>query len=119
MLSPNSKQNGRSLAMGFGLTATAPSPLRLTAAPDHASRLWYDLHALQHHALDGRAFFAAAAGLGRDIGDALKHIITGGELAESGVLAVEKLGGTVTEKKLRAGGIGMGGARHGDDATHV
>ena len=57
--------------------------------------------------------------LGRQVGDALEHVVAGDELAEGGVLAVEKLGVAVADEKLAAGRVGVGRARHRDDAAHV
>src|SRR5690606_8092680 len=73
-----------------------------------------DLDALHLDAVDGRALFAAAAVLGRDGGDLFQHAVTGGELTEGGVLAVEETGLAVADEELAAGAVGMGGAGHGD-----
>ena len=78
-----------------------------------------DLNTLDLNAIDWGAFFTAAAALSRDIRNPFQNVVTLDQLAERGVLTVQKLSVAVAEEKLAAGGIGMGRARHGNDAADV
>src|SRR5262245_44459848 len=78
-----------------------------------------EFHALDLDAVDRRALLAAAARLGRNVGDALEDILARDQRAEGGVLLVEEARVAVHDEELAAGGIGMRGARRGDDALHV
>src|SRR5581483_6286705 len=52
-------------------------------------------------------------------GNFLEHIVTIDQLAKRGVLMIEETGVTVADEKLAAGGIRIGGARHGENAANV
>jgi hypothetical protein len=70
-------------------------------------------------ALDWGALLAAATALGGQGGDLLEHAVTGGQLAERGVLFVEEAGFTVADEELATGGVRMRRAGHGDDAASM
>ena len=74
---------------------------------------------LDLNAVDGRALFAAAAIGGLNIRDFLQHVVATDQLAEGGVLTVQKARVAMADEELAAGAVGSGGAGHGDDAGRV
>ena len=53
------------------------------------------------------------------VGDFGQHVVAFDQLTERCVLMIEKSRATVADEKLRAGGIRVLRARHGDDAAHM
>src|SRR5712692_1922743 len=67
-------------------------------------------------ALDRSAFFATTRH-GRDITELAEHVVASDQLAEGGVLTVEKLRVSQADEKLAARGVRVLRAGHGDGAA--
>src|SRR6266852_5581094 len=67
-------------------------------------------------ALDRSAFFATARH-GRDITELAEHLVASDQLAEGGVLTIEKLRVSQADEKLAARGVGVLRAGHGNGAA--
>ena len=78
-----------------------------------------DGDAFEGDPIDGGALLAATTGFGGHVGELFQYIIARDELAEAGVLVIQKFSVAVAEEKLRTRGVGVRGARHGDDAADV
>src|SRR5437870_1346437 len=71
-----------------------------------------DRHAFDRDAIDRCALFAAATGLGRNVGDFFKNVVAFHQFTEGGVLAIEETRIAVDDEKLAAGAVGTLRASH-------
>jgi hypothetical protein len=78
-----------------------------------------DADALHFDAVKRGALFAAAAIGGRNGSDFLQDIVAGYQVAEGGVLMVQKAGIPVADEELATSRIRAGGAGHGNHAANV
>src|SRR5688572_32619737 len=110
------------------MTKQTPHPSLRTPSPRRtgrgmgrgALRLKKSLHRIGSHdfdALDVHAFHRHIARTGLRGPDLLEHVVALDQFAERSVLTVEETRVAVADEKLRAGGIGIAGARHGKHAA--
>ena len=78
-----------------------------------------DGDAFEGDPIDRGALLATTTGLGGNVGELFQHIIARDELAEAGILVIQKFSVPVAEEKLRTRGIRVRGARHRDYAADV